>query len=67
MFENGSTTVSSDFPRCGTCRYWTGKKKCYGNLVEYDMYESASCSKFDSPAYGKDMKGDDYCNSHSGM
>ena len=67
MFEHGSTTVPADFPRCGTCRYWNGKKKYCNDLVEYDMYEKASCGYFTSPAYGKEVTGDDYCPSHEGM
>ena len=64
MFEHGSTSVSRNFQRCGTCRYWGGKKKCCNDLVEYDMYEKADCGCFTSPAYSKEMMGDDYCFSH---
>ena len=41
MFEHGSTTVPADFPWCGTCRYWNGKKKCRRlSLVfqQHDLY-----------------------------
>ena len=38
MFEHGSTTVPADFPWCGTCRYWNGKK----NAGDYPLFSSST-------------------------
>ena len=60
-FPNGSTTVTTDCPTCGACVYWGGRKNVMGNLVEYDMYEKGRCNNFQSPAYGKEVNGEQNC------
>jgi hypothetical protein len=56
-----ATVVPKDFPRCGACVYWGGKAEVHNDLVEYDMYESARCNNFDSPAHGNNVSADHSC------
>ena len=60
-FPNGSTTSTTDNPRCGACVYWSGKRNWIGNLVEYDQYETSRCNNTMSPAYGQDVPAEHGC------
>ena len=67
FFPNGSTVNTKDDPRCGACVYWSGKRNVVGDLVEYDLYESARCNNTQSPAYGNDLSADQGCGMHKGF
>ncbi len=66
-FPNGSTTTTTDNPRCGACVYWSGKRNLIGDLVEYDLYETARCNNIQSPAYGQDIPADQGCGMWKGF
>lgn len=57
-----STIVPKDFPRCGACVFWGGLAEVRNDLVEYDMYETARCNNFRSPAGGNTVSADHCCS-----
>ncbi len=48
--------ITTDFNtlRCGTCRYWCGKRRIYGTVIEYEQNEAGICSNYASAASQSD-------------
>lgn len=62
LFPNGNTSCTKDTNTCGTCVYWSGRRNVLGELVEYDVYESARCNNVQSPAYQHEVSASHCCS-----
>ena len=56
--------TSTDFERCGTCKFWDGKRDVYATTVEYEQFEQGYCENNNTHVHslGDKVSADNGCS-----